>query len=106
MLRDNRFVRWLYFTLYADIIRAYSQEMEKLENALGVFLSPQELNDARLVSDIKKDIKRTYWRTFASPQEYFLLGFLSMPMKERRNFVTDRFLWRNLWKPSLGGVSL
>lgn len=95
-LKNNKYVRRLYFAFGVDKLRDYKYAMCGLEDALSTFLTSQERENPALVSAIIKDIRRSYWYTLATPDEYFLFGFRNLSMSQRKEFVSDNFLVRTL----------
>lgn len=69
---------------------------ETMDECFDKFLKKENFSEKQL-NQIRKDIRKCYWKYYSTPEEYFLFDFMNKSHSERKEFLTDRFLWRTLW---------
>ncbi len=84
--------RWirLYTYSYNDIIGGQRSTFKsRIDRCIDVFVPEEKQCDKEYISLLKKDIKKSWLKYGASPDEYFLFGFMNLGLEARKRFITD-----------------
>lgn len=84
--------RWirLYTYSYNDISGGeHSTFKTRINRCIAIFVPEERKNDKEYISRLIKDIKNSWLRYGASPDEYFLFGFEDYGPEVRQRFITD-----------------
>lgn len=99
MMRANSVFHNIYYKCRIDDLSVWlnSKGYVKAQNdALSMFLNQTEISDENLIRFLKRDMKHCYYLIKANPKEYFLLGLRGKTDKERKEYVTDKFLFMTM----------
>lgn len=86
----------IYYKLHLDALPIIFENLSykrACENAIQKFVKNINSDEK---DKILKDIKKAYFQCYASPEEYFLLGLANLDAKQRKSFVTDKFLFMTM----------
>lgn len=97
-IKESGFIQKLCYLLRIDyIIHAFSASYKNdVQKALKTYLSEEELNDNKLVTRIKKDMRSCDKLIMAKPYEYFFLNLRNKTKQERVNFITDKYMLQRM----------
>lgn len=97
-IKESSFIQKLCYLLRIDyIIHAFSASYKNdVQKALKTYLSEEELNDKKLVTRIKKDMRSCDKLIMAKPYEYFFLDLRNKTKQERVNFITDKYMLQRM----------
>lgn len=94
-LRQSPVIQQFFYGMGIDVLlNRFSKSWKIQKNeTIKKYLSKEDLKDAKLVKEIKRDIDHCYNKYKTSPSEYFMFGFRSADENKRKTYISDKVLY-------------